>query len=79
MIHELKTIPEYFQMVWDDKKNFEVRKNDRDFKVGDELHLREFDPDTQTYTGRGMSQKRVKYILNDPQFVKEGFVILGME
>ena len=32
--HILKTINPYFQDVWDNKKTFEIRLNDRDFKVG---------------------------------------------
>ena len=39
MIHALKTLPEYFEAVWENKKTFELRKNDRDFKVGDYLAL----------------------------------------
>lgn len=32
-------------------KRFEVRKNDRDFKVGDILVLQEYDPEADTYIG----------------------------
>lgn len=78
MIHELKTIQPFFDDVSRGKKDFEVRRNDRDFKVGDDLRLREFDPDLLLYTGFSV-YKTVKYILDDPKFVKEGYVILGME
>jgi len=46
MRHELKTWPEYFRATQDNKKLFELREDDRGFKIGDELHLREFDPCT---------------------------------
>lgn len=53
-VHELKCWPEPFEAMWKDLKTCEVRKNDRDFKVGDILHLREFSPDMRIYLGRGM-------------------------
>lgn len=37
MVHELKIAPEYFKDVRTGLKKFEIRKNDRDFKVGDRL------------------------------------------
>ena len=42
MIHHLKTKPEYFRAVIAGKKPFEIRKNDRDFKIGDKVILEEF-------------------------------------
>ncbi|VEF93151.1 Domain of Uncharacterised Function with PDB structure [Streptococcus pseudoporcinus] len=42
--HMLKCYPEYFEAIMDGTKTFEYRYNDRDFKVGDELLLREYDP-----------------------------------
>jgi hypothetical protein len=39
--HELKTINPYFTEVLEGLKNFEVRFNDRDFNVGDEVRLQE--------------------------------------
>jgi len=49
MVHELKTDSAVFQAVHEGKKTFEIRKNDRNFKVGDELWLKE-----TVYTGEEM-------------------------
>jgi hypothetical protein len=43
-IHHLKTWPVFFQPIRDGSKTFEIRKNDRDFQIGDILILEEFDP-----------------------------------
>lgn len=51
MIHELKIWPEHFDNIVIGKKTFEIRKNDRDYKTGDTLILKRFNPDNQEYTG----------------------------
>lgn len=60
--HTLKTWPEPFQAILDDRKSFEVRRNDRAFAVGDLLRLLEWDPASEAYTGRG-DEARVTYIV----------------
>ena len=51
-IHELKSWPDFFTPLFDGKKNFELRLDDRHYKVGDVLLLREYDDRTGKYTGR---------------------------
>jgi len=78
MIHELKTWKEFFVMVFCGSKNFELRKNDRDFKLCDELLLKEWDNEKQEYTGR-ILHRRIDYILKGGQFgLEEGYVIMGI-
>ena len=76
MIHELKILPKYFEQVWLENKNFELRKNDRDYKVGDYIRLLEFN--NGTYTVRECSRK-ILYILRDcsEYGLIDGFVILS--
>lgn len=79
-VHELKILPEFFQAQEDGKKNFEIRKNDRDYKVGDWLYLREYDPKFKDffndpfYTGRDLLVEST-FITDYQQ--KDGYVVLG--
>jgi Domain of unknown function (DUF3850) len=74
-IHKLKTWPQYYYAVTCDRKPFEIRKNDRDYKVGDVLILQCYDPATNTYGGEE-EVRRVTYITDFEQ--KPDFVVLGM-
>lgn len=76
-MHELKCWPVYFKPVLDGTKPFEIRENDRDFKVGDVLHLREWDYGGRgSYTGRE-THRRVTYIT---AWAQEGnHVVMGLE
>lgn len=70
--HELKTWPEYFEEVWADTKGFELRKDDRNFQVGDTLVLREWKPVSEKYTGREVPVT-VTYILKDFPGIEPGY------
>jgi ASC-1-like (ASCH) protein len=78
MKHELKTWPKYYEAVQNGLKPFEVRKNDRDFKFGDTLVLKEWDQFSEKYTNREFTVT-VTYILDDPTYVKDGLVIMGIK
>lgn len=77
-VHYLKTWKPFFQDVKSGMKQFEVRKNDRDYQVGDTLILNEVDQNTEKHTGDWVA-KSVVYKLDDTRFVKEGFIILGLQ
>lgn len=93
MIHSVKCHPDYFKTLKDGTKTFEVRKKDRLYEVGDHLAVNEFVPNTQidpyslnaglrqtsggAYTGDSLLYK-ITYILDDPQYCKDGMVILGL-
>lgn len=74
--HELKTLKPYFEAQMFGWKAFEVRRNDRDFNVGDDLVLREIDSQG-SYTGRSIVV-RVSYILgNEFEGVVPGYVVMS--
>lgn len=78
MIHELKTLPEYFNAVLSGKKTFEVRKNDRPFTSGDLLAMNEYDAETKGYTGRSCLVY-IDYILDNADYCKDGFVVMSIK
>ena len=74
MIHELKIQSEYFVAVNNKTKTFEIRKNDRDFKVGDKILLREIDS-CGRYTGRS-AWRKIIYITDYAQ--QENYVVMAI-
>lgn len=54
---EKKTWPDLFQKIVEGKKTFDLRLNDFDIDEGDILVLKEYDPKTQTYSGRILEKK----------------------
>ena len=76
--HCLKTESPYFIMVMKGDKTFEVRKNDRNFKVGQSITLME--TMLGEYTGRELAPKEISYILHGGQFgIQEGYCVLGLK
>src|ERR1700741_3742648 len=53
--HVLKCWPQFFNEIKSGRKKHDLRRSDdRHFRIGDRILLREFDPDTRDYTGRSM-------------------------
>lgn len=71
--HKLKILPEYYIAVSDGRKTFEIRKNDRDFQVGDIVMLQEYDE--SGFRGRNILVEIV-YITDYEQ--KNNYVFLGI-
>jgi hypothetical protein len=75
--HELKTWPKYFAAIRSGAKKFEIRRNDRDFAIGDTLILQEFDPDLDAYTGQ-VETRMISFLLTEEGLgVIHGYVAIG--
>lgn len=72
--HELKILPEYFSAVAKGLKTFEIRKNDRDYQVGDLLDLKEWNG--EDFTGYSILMQ-VTYITDYAQV--DDYVVLGIQ
>ncbi|UOQ73294.1 ASCH/PUA domain-containing protein [Hymenobacter cellulosilyticus] len=75
--HELKTWPACFAAVESGTKPFDVRENDRNYQVGDVLLLREYEPETEQYSGRTLL-RAVSYVLQGGSFgLEAGWCVVG--
>lgn len=74
--HEIKIASAYYEDIISDKKKFELRKNDRGYKVGDSLTMLEFADGK--HTGRTI-EADVIYMLEDYTGLEEGYCILGID
>lgn len=85
--HKLKLNQKYFDAVKNGIKTFEVRKNDRDFRIGDTLYLSETkDNGEYVITELGLRVDPIKaivtYILTRDDFpdgVPEGYVVMSIK
>ncbi|WP_158117244.1 DUF3850 domain-containing protein [Vibrio cincinnatiensis] len=68
--HQLKIKPEYLEAIIRGDKTFEIRKNDRDFKIGDQVMLIETD-------GTRYLIIRIKYITDYAQ--QDGYVVFSFD
>lgn len=75
--HVIKCIDPYFDDVYSNKKLFEARKWDRDYQVGDILHLKQYDKFYKEYTGREV-YRVITYILTG-ECAPEGLCVMGVD
>lgn len=75
---ELKVLPEYYRGIRTHKKMYEIRKDDRDYKAGDILVLREWNG--EEYTGH-KTRREVTSVLRDcaEYGLMDGYCILSLQ
>lgn len=69
--HDLKTAEPFWNDVAMNRKTFEIRVNDRDYRVGDRLFLRSLE------TG-AVCARRVTYLVDGPPFLPPGLCVMGI-
>ncbi|MEI8630273.1 DUF3850 domain-containing protein [Vibrio sp. M60_M70] len=67
-VHQAKINPEYLNAIIDGKKTFEIRKNDRDYRVGDWVRLSD---------GARFVVVCITYLTDFEQ--KEGYVVFSFD
>ena len=74
-VHDVKLGTSFFEDVRVGRKNFELRKNDRNYKEGDLIVMHEYKDGAET--GRSIT-KKIGYMLENFAGLKEGYCILGL-
>ncbi|MGK0703359.1 DUF3850 domain-containing protein [Yokenella regensburgei] len=77
IVHELKIYPEHFSAVCTGVKRAELRKNDRNFQVGDTLHLMETPRGSCHSTGEFINAT-ITHIADVSEWMP-GYVLLSIE
>lgn len=78
IVHNLKCWPTHFRAIAGGMKRFELRRNDRDFKVDDVLVLQEYEPYPRDRATGHSLRCRVSYILAGAVGLMAGYVIMGI-
>ncbi|MEC0329184.1 DUF3850 domain-containing protein [Paenibacillus macerans] len=76
MEHHLKINTEFFEPVLRQDKSFEIRKNDRNYLIGDLIILNEWEPSKKQYTGRKVKGV-ITYITDFEQ--KDNYVVFSFK
>lgn len=76
--HYLKIWPEFYKPVKQRKKTFDIRFNDRNYKVGDICIFQEWDPKKEEYTGSPDIITHVPYVLSGTPWLPEGYVCMSI-
>ena len=76
MEHDLKTWGDFFEPLWTGDKRFELRKDDRGYRVGDMLMLRDWSK-KNGYSGRWVKAE-VTFILNGLPWLQPDYVAMSI-
>ncbi len=80
MIHDIKIKQCYLIHILEGRKTFEVRFNDRDYQVGDELHfLPLVDENYDVYKLKSPIPNFMVTYINHDYGMKDGYVVLGIK
>lgn len=75
--HHIKCWPGVFEEMRAGRKVAEYRLNDRDYKAGDTLLIREWCPDTKAYTHREIS-RLITHVLSEGFGMPNGYAMLSL-
>ncbi len=83
-VHFLKCKPEYFNDLTSGSKPFDLRPDDRDYRVGDYLAVRPFEPRKPDAHFERVTYLKVTYVMRrddsvGKQALRPGWCVLGVD
>lgn len=81
MIHEIKLNREFCEDVYNGTKQFEIRKNDRQYEVGDIIKFIPWEPRSEISFKHPIKQNAyiIKYILHGGYGLKDGYIAMQIK
>lgn len=77
--HNIKCLTQFFERIRSGQKTFEIRKNDRDYQVGDSLNIMEYNPEVPDFPHTAMATIKADIVYVSSFMQKEDYVVLGIE
>ena len=77
-LHEIKLLSEFADDVYAGRKSFEVRKNDRDYRVGDTVRFRVIGNENAVNHPLNARLYEITYVLSG-WGIEDGFVVFGIK
>lgn len=77
--HAIKIKKKYFKAVLSGEKNFEIRKNDRDYQVGDIIHFVPVDDECGMIIPHNPNAYKITYVFHGGEYgLEEGYCVFGI-
>lgn len=77
--HAIKIKEVYFKAVLSGEKTFEIRKNDRDYQVGDIIHFVPVDDECGMIIPHDPNTYKITYIFHGGEYgLEEGYCVFGI-
>ncbi|MES2813225.1 MAG: DUF3850 domain-containing protein [Bacteroidota bacterium] len=79
IIHELKILAEYAELHLMNKKNWELRKNDRNFKAGDKVNFKIIRSENKECLYFGEYERNIDFVFEGGKYgLEKGYCILSI-
>ena len=77
--HAIKIKEVYFKAVLSGEKTFEIRKNDRNYQVGDIIHFVPVDDECGMIIPHDLNAYRITYVFHGGEYgLEEGYCVFGI-